>query len=65
MLGLRRVAVSRKFLDVMDQAEELPLAVDFPTTAQRKAIEPFVVAEIAEHRFDGAKARAVPPPPVW
>ena len=49
----------RQLLDVVDEAEELPLPVDLRSTAQREAVEPFVVAEIAEHRFHGAEAPAV------
>lgn len=53
------VAVMREFLDVVDEAVEFPLRVDFLLPAQSKAIELFVVPEVAEDRFDGGKALAV------
>lgn len=51
-----------ELLDVVDQAVELPLTVDFRLAAQRESGEPLVVAEIAEHGLHGAKAFAVPLP---
>ena len=61
---LRRISVVGEFLDIVDQAEELPLALDFRPAAQREAIEPFIVAQIAEHRLDDAKPLPVEPPTV-
>ncbi len=49
-LPLRPVTVVRQLLDVVHHAVELPLRIDFPASAQREAIEPFVVPEVAEHR---------------
>ena len=43
----------------MDQREQLPLSVDLALAAQREAIEPLVVAQVREHRFDGGKAATV------
>lgn len=44
LLVLRRGAETSELLDVVHQAEELPLAVDLFSTAQREASEPLVVA---------------------
>lgn len=49
----------RQFLDVMDEAEELPLRIDLFLSAQREAIESFVVPEIPEHRLDRGKPLAI------
>ena len=38
----------REFLDVVDEAEELPLCIDFLPAAERESIEPLVVAHVAE-----------------
>ena len=58
-LPLRPVTVVRQLLDVVHHAVELPLRIDFPASAQREAIEPFVVPEVAEHRFDRGEALPV------
>ena len=58
-LPLLRVAVMRELLDVVDQAEKLPLGVDFACSAQGEAIEALVVAEIAEDRLHRRKALTV------
>ena len=49
----------RQFLDVVHQAIELPLAIDLPPSAQREPIQPLVVPDVAEDRFDGGKASSV------
>lgn len=49
----------RQLLDVVYQAVELPLRIDFLLPAQREAIQPLVVPQVAEHRFDGGEALAV------
>ena len=49
----------RQFLDVVHQAIELPLAIDLPPPAQREPIQPLVVPDVAEDRFDGGKASPV------
>ena len=51
-----------ELLDVVDQAEELPLYIDFGFSAQGEAIEPLVVSKIAEHRLDHREAPAVEHP---
>ena len=48
-----------EFLYVVDETEELPLRIDLGATAQREAIEAFVVAKIAEYRFHRAEASSV------
>jgi len=40
--SLLRIPMMRQLLDVMHQAEELPLAVDLLLSAQREAVEPLV-----------------------
>lgn len=50
----------RPLLDVVDEGERLPLAIDFRVDAQREAVEPLVVAQVAEHRLDGGEAPVVP-----
>ena len=47
----------RQLFNVVHHAVELPLPVDLAPTAQRKAGQPFVVSQVAEHRFDRGKAR--------
>src|SRR5258705_9901028 len=49
----------RQLLDVVHHAIELPLSIDFALTSEREAIEPFVVTQIAEHRFDRGDAPAI------
>jgi hypothetical protein len=53
------VTVVRQFLDVVHHAVELPLRVHLLPSAQGEAIEPLVVPEVAEHRFDRREAPAV------
>ncbi len=48
-----------ELLDVVDEAEELPLPVDFATPPEGEAIEPFVVAQIPKHRLHGREALPV------
>ena len=49
----------RQLLNVMDEAEELPLRIDFLLFAQREAIEPLVVPDIRKHRFNRGKTLSV------
>lgn len=46
-----------ELFDVVHQAVQLPLPIDLAASAQREAVEPLVVAQIAEHRLDGGEAR--------
>ena len=59
LLYLRRLAQLRPLLDVVDQREQLPLPIDFVPTAQREAVEPLVVADVAEHRLDRRETSAI------
>ena len=43
----------------LHEAKEQPLAVDLRAAAQREAIEPLVVSEVAKHGLHGAKALAI------
>ena len=56
---LRRVPVMSELLDVVDQAEELPLPIDLGAPAQSEPIEPLVVPHIAEHRLDRPEALGI------
>ena len=58
-LPTHRIPMMRQLFDVMDEAIELPLRINLLLASQRKAVEPFVVPEIAEHRFDGGETLAV------
>ena len=49
----------RQFLDVMDEAEKLPLRIDLFLSAQREAVQSLVVPDIPKHRFDRRKASPV------
>ena len=49
----------RQLLDVMDEAVQLPLGIDLLLTSEREAIEPLVVPDIAEHRFNRGKTLSV------
>jgi hypothetical protein len=55
---LIRVALVPELFDVVHHAIELPLPIDLGAPAQREAVEPLVVSQVAEHRFDRGKARA-------
>ena len=56
---LLRVPVMRQFLDVVYQTVELPLRIHFLPPSQGKALELFVVPQIAEHGLHGGKATAI------
>ena len=62
---LRRVPMMGEFLDVVDQAEELPLRVDLQAAAQREAIESFVVAQVREDRLYRPEALPVLGAALW
>ena len=51
----------RELLDVVHQAVELPLRIDFRFASERKAVEPLVVSDVAEHWLHGGKALPVAP----
>ena len=48
-----------QFLNVVYQAEQLPLYIHFHPAAQGEAVQFLVVANIAKHRLYGGKASAV------
>ena len=48
-----------KFLDVVNEAEELPLCIDLGAPTQRETVESLVVPKITEHGFDGGEASSV------
>lgn len=48
-----------QFVDVVDEAEELPLPVDLRPPAEGEAREPLVVAQVREDRFHGREAAPV------
>ena len=52
----------RQLLDVVDEAEELPLRIDLLLAAEREAIEPLVVSDVPEHGFDGRETSPVQGP---
>jgi hypothetical protein len=56
---LLRIPVMRQLLDVVHQAEELPLRIHLPLSSQREAIQPLVVADVAEHRLHRGEASPV------
>ena len=49
----------RELLDVVYQAEELPLRIDLRSAAQREAAESFVVPNVGEDRLDRAESLRV------
>ena len=51
-----------KLLDVVNQAEQLPLGVDLDATPLREPVEPLVVTDIGEYRFDDREALTVQGP---
>jgi hypothetical protein len=53
------IAVMRELLDVVDQAEQLPLSIDFLAAAERESIESFVVADVAEDGFHCGESLAI------
>ena len=53
------LSVVRPLLDVVDQGEQLPLAVNFALPAQGEAIETLVMADVAKDRFDGGEAATI------
>ena len=56
---LLRVTVMCELLDVVDEAEELPLRLDLLPATERESIEPLVVADVAEDRLHRGEALAV------
>ena len=59
LLPAHRIPMMRQLLNVMDEAEELPLRIDLLLSAQREAIEPLVVPDIRKHRFNRGKTLSV------
>ena len=53
----------RQLLDVVHQAVELPLRIDFLLSAQGEAIEPLVVPKVAEHGLHRGEPAAIQRPP--
>lgn len=64
-LVLCRVAEMGELLDVVHEAEELPLSVDLHSPAQREAIESLVVSQIPEDWLYGREALAVARSTLW
>ena len=58
---LLRVPVMRELLNVVDEAEELPLRIDLLPSAEREPIKPLVVAEVAEDGLHRGEALIVDP----
>ena len=58
-LYLLRIAVMRELFNVMHQAEQLPLHIDFDASTQREAVQALVVPQLAEDRFHDRKTPAV------
>lgn len=51
-----------ELLDVVDQAEELPLRIDLRSPPECEAIEPLVVSEVAKDRLHRREASSVARP---
>ena len=47
-----------ELFDVVHQAVQLPLPIHLLPPAQREAGDPFVVPQVAEHRFNRSEARS-------
>jgi hypothetical protein len=56
---LCRVCQLRELFDVVQLAEQFPLPIDFSAVAHPEPREAFVVADVAEHGLDQAKAPVV------
>lgn len=54
-----------QLLDVVHQTVELPLRIHLPLSAQREAVQPFVIAEVAEHRLHRRKTPAIQRSSPW
>ena len=48
-----------QFLDVVHQAVQLPLGIDLLPPTEREPVQPLVVPQVAEHRFDGGESSPV------
>ena len=62
---LRCIPGVGQLFDVVDQAEELPLPIDFRAPAQGEPIEAFVVPHIGKHRLNRPEALGVLRAPRW
>ena len=51
-----------QLLDVVHQAVQAPLRIDFGLAAQREAVQSLDVPDVAKHRLHGADALAVQVP---
>ena len=59
LLGIPMVG---QLLDVVHQAVQAPLRIDFGLAAQREAVQSLDVPDVAKHRLHGADALAVQVP---
>jgi hypothetical protein len=50
---------SFKLFDIVYQAVELPLTLNFRFASKAKAVQPFVAADVGEDRFDNGHPMAV------
>ena len=50
---LSAVSMMRQLLDIVNQAVQVPLCIHRRPCSQGEAVQPFVVAQVAEHGFDG------------
>ncbi len=55
----------RQLLDVVHQAVELPLRIHLLLPSEGEAVQLFVVAQIAKHRFHRGKASAIADAAFW
>ena len=58
-LQLLRIAVMRQLLDVVYQTVEFPLRIHLLLSSEGEAVQLFVVAQVAEHRFHRCKASGI------
>ena len=54
--SLSRITMVRQLFNIMHHAVQLPLPIDLGFSAQRKAVQTLVAAQIAKHRFHRRKA---------
>jgi hypothetical protein len=50
------ISMMRQLLDIVNQTVEIPLRVHFALGSQGEAVQPFVVPQVAEDRFDDPDA---------
>ena len=56
---VRQLPIILQFLNIMHQADQLPLALNFLLASQAKPVQPFVDADIAKHRLNHRHAVAI------